>query len=139
MTVLVAVTDDGMADAVVDTGVRLGRAFEEELYVVYLTEAETASAETREMRDDLRADLDARGVPFSVGIEHVEHVTPRSSRAVGRQLADIATDVDISHVVVGHRSKAFLGRLVTGDVAFTLAETADVPVTVVPDPLASEE
>ncbi|MEF8851685.1 MAG: universal stress protein [Haloarculaceae archaeon] len=138
MTVLVAVTDDGMQEAVVDTGVGLGRALEEELYVVYLTEAETASAAAREMRNELRADLESRDVPFSVGIEHVQHVTPRSSRAVGRQLADIASDVAISHVVVGHRSKAFLGRLVTGDVAFTLAETAEVPVTVVPDPLAGE-
>lgn len=139
MTVLVAVTDDGMAEAVVDTGVRLGRAFEEELYVVYLTEDETASAETRAIRDDLHDDLQSRDVEFSVGIEHVEHVTPRSSRAVGKQLADIATDVAITHVVVGHRSKARLERLVSGDVAFTLAETADVPVTVVPDPLTTEE
>jgi nucleotide-binding universal stress UspA family protein len=139
MTVLVAVSDDGMQKAVVDTGVELGRAFEQELYVVYVTEEETASARAREIRDELRADLETRGVPFSVAIEHVEHADPRSGRAVGKQLAEIASDVAISHVVVGHRSKALLNRLVSGDVAFTLAETAEVPVTVVPDPLASEE
>jgi len=139
MTVLVAVSDDGMEEAVVDTGVRLGRAFEQKLYVVYVTEEETASARAREIRDRLREDLETRGVPFSVAIEHVEHANPRSGRAVGKQLADIASDVDITHVVVGHRSKALLNRLVSGDVAFTLAETAEVPVTVVPDPLASEE
>jgi len=139
MTVLVAVSNDGMQEAVIDTGVRLGRGFEQELYVVYVTEEETASSRAREIRDELREDLETRGVPFSVAIEHVEHVNPRSGRAVGKQLADIASDVRITHVVVGHRSKALLNRLVSGDVAFTLAETAEVPVTVVPDPLASEE
>jgi len=139
MTILVAVSDDGMQDAVMDTGVRLGRAFEQELYVVYVTEEETASTRARKIRDELRAALEDRDVSFSVAIEHVEHANPRSGRAVGKQLADIASDVDIAHVVVGHRSKALLSRLVSGDVAFTLAETAEVPVTVVPDPLASEE
>lgn len=139
MTILVAVSDDGMQQAVVDTGVRLGEAFEQELYVVHLTANETASGEARDVRNELLSELEGRGVAFTVGIEHVEHTAPRSGRAVGKQLADIASDVGITHVVVGHRSKALLDRLVTGDVAFTLAETADVPVTVVPAPAAVTE
>jgi nucleotide-binding universal stress UspA family protein len=135
MTVLVAVADDAVRQRVLGVGVALGQALGEELYVVHLTDEEYADREIRAVRDRLRDELRDRGVAFSVSIEHVEHAGSRPGTAVGRQLADIASDVEITHVVVGHRSKELVGRLVRGDTAFALADAADVPVTVVPEGL----
>jgi nucleotide-binding universal stress UspA family protein len=133
MTVLVAVADDGMRQRVLDVAVGLGRAFGEDLYVVHLTDEEYADGERRAIRDRVREQLADADVEFSVSIEHVEHRGARASTTVGRQLADIASDVHITHAVVGHRSKELVGRLVKGDTAFAVAEAATVPVTVVPE------
>jgi nucleotide-binding universal stress UspA family protein len=138
MTVLVAVADDRVRRRVLGVAVELGRALGEDLYVVHLTDEPYADSEIRAVRDRLREDLLDSGVGFSVSIEHVEHGGTRPGTAVGRQLADIASDVDITHAVVGHRSKELLGRLLRGDTAFTVAEAANVPVTVVPEGVAED-
>lgn len=133
MTVLVAVGDDSLSGQVLDVGARLGRAFDQPLYVVHLTEQEAATAGEREIRDRIHEELEHKGVDFEAGIEYVSHDRARSGKGVGRQLAEIAEDESISHIVIGHRSKALFERLREGDTAFTVADTAHVPVTVVPE------
>lgn len=133
MTVLVAVADDNIREQVLAVGIKLGRSLDRELYVVHLTDEELADNETRHVRDELRDELAGRGVAFSVAIEHLEREAARSSEAIGRQLAEIATDIDIDHAVVGHRSKGVVERLTAGNTAFAVADAATVPVTVVPE------
>jgi nucleotide-binding universal stress UspA family protein len=132
MTLLVAVADDELRDAVLETAVELGAALETDLEVVHLTTDATADGDARAIRDQVRERLADAPVGVTVTLEHVEHETARSGTAVGRQIADIASDVAISHVVVGHRSKAVVERLVDGDTAFAVADAVSVPVTVVP-------
>lgn len=133
MTVLVAVGDDSLSGQVLDVGARLGRAFDQALYVVHLTEQEAATAGEREIRDKVHAELGDLGIEFEVGIEYVSHERARRGKGIGQQLAEIAEDESISHIVIGHRSKALFERLREGDTAFTVADTANVPVTVVPE------
>lgn len=136
MTVLVAVGDDSISGQVLDVAAGLGRALGEELYIVHLTEQEQATADQREIRDEIHDQLDGRDIEFDVGIEYVSHDRTRTGKGIGRQLAEIAEDEAITHIVIGHRSKALFERLRQGDTAFTVADTANVPVTVVPDSLA---
>jgi len=133
MVVLVAVADDAVRDQVLAVGIELGQALERGLYVVHLTDEELADNETRHVRDGLREELAGRGVAFSVAIEHLERDAAREGEAVGRQLADIASDVDVDHAVVGHRSKGVIERLTAGNTAFAVADAATVPVTIVPE------
>lgn len=132
MTILVAVADDDLRDQVLTMGVRLGTAFEEPLYVVHLTEDEVADGDTRQTRHELEESLADTGVDYSVAVEHAGFTTGRSGRSTGKQLAEIAADVEISHVVVGHESKRALRSLARGNTAFAVADAANIPVTIVP-------
>ncbi|ESS12959.1 MAG: universal stress protein UspA related nucleotide-binding protein [uncultured archaeon A07HR60] len=133
MSVLVAVADDSVRDSVLEVAVRLGRGFGEDLYVVHLTEETSAGKETRSLQEEVREKLANSSVDHAVSIEHVERNQPRSGQRVGQQIADITSDVDVSHAVVGHRSKDLLERVSKGNTAFAVADAADVPVTVVPE------
>lgn len=135
MTILVAVTDDQVSGSVVDVATKLGTALDEELYVVHLTDNEYANTHERRIRDDVRAQFEERNVDCEVGIEYLNRSGLRTSAAVGRQLADLAEDVTISHVVIGHRSKSRLAELTTGHTGKVVADGAHVPVTIVPEDL----
>ncbi|QSG02970.1 universal stress protein [Natranaeroarchaeum sulfidigenes] len=135
MTVLVAVADDEVSAGVVDVASKLGSCLDEELYVVHLTENEYANADERQVRDDLREQFEGKDVAFEVAIEHINRSGLRTSAAVGRQLADLADDVSINHVVIGHRSKSWLGKFTEGHTALVVADGVEVPVTVVPEDL----
>jgi nucleotide-binding universal stress UspA family protein len=133
MTVLVAVADDDLRERVVAVGIELGRAFEEPLYVVHLTADETADAEAREVRTEMDDRLADVGIDYDVAVEHAGFTRGRSGNATGKQLAEIASDVTISHIVVGHHTKRALRSFAEGSTAFAVAEAASVPVTVVPE------
>jgi nucleotide-binding universal stress UspA family protein len=133
MTVLVAVAADGISEQVLSVAVELGRALDDELYVVHLTRRENATTQARDVRDELQSRLGERDVAFSVGIEHVDYSGPRPGKALGRQVVEIANDTEITHIVMGHQSKHLVERLREGDTAFAVADEADVPVTVVPE------
>jgi nucleotide-binding universal stress UspA family protein len=133
MTLLVAVADDAVSERILDVAVRLGEGLNEDLYVVHLTTNTTATADERQFRDSVEQYLDGERVGYSVAIEHLDRLDARSERAVGKQLSEIASDTNISHVVVGHSSKTLFGRLTRGDAAFTVADGADVPITIVPN------
>jgi K+-sensing histidine kinase KdpD len=135
MTILVAVADDDLRERVVDVGIRLGRAFEEPLYVVHLTDDEVADADARETRSELAAHLADAGIEYDVAVEHAGFTRGRSGAATGKQVAEIASDVAITHIVVGHHTKHALRALAEGRTAFAVAEAASVPVTVVPESL----
>lgn len=135
MTVLVAVADDGLRGRVVDVGIQLGRAFEEPLYVVHLTDDEVANVDARAIRSELATHLADAGVEYDVAVEHAGFTRGRSGTATGKQLAEIASDVAITHIVVGHHAKHALRTLAEGSTAFAVAEAASVPVTVVPETL----
>lgn len=132
MTILVAVADDEVSTAVVDVACKLGAGFDEDLYVVHLTANEYANAHERQIRDDVRDQFEDRDVAFDVGIEYINRNGLRSSGAVGRQLIDLAEDVTIDHIVIGHRSKSWLGEVRKGHTGLVVADGAQVPVTIVP-------
>ena len=138
MTILVAVADDDLRRQVVEIGVEMGRAFDEPLYVVHLTEDEVADAEARRIRTELTEELADSGITYDVAVEHTGFTRGRGGKATGRRLAEIASDVTITHIVVGHHSKRALQSLTEGSTAVAVAKAASVPVTVVPERLARE-
>jgi len=133
MTILVAVADDHIRDRVIDVAVELGRALDRELYVVHLVSEADAGIDAKRIRDDIRDRVADETVPVTVSLEHVGHMGARQGPRVGQELVEIATDVDISHIVIGHTSKPLVKNLTQGSAAFAVADTADVPVTVVPE------
>lgn len=133
MTILVAVANDAVSEEVLDTGVRLGAALDEELYVVHLLEDELADAQAKRVRDMLRTRLADETVVATVALEHVGRSGSREGTRIGHELLELASDVDITHIVMGHERKGLTGRLASGDAAFSVVEAASVPVTIVPD------
>jgi nucleotide-binding universal stress UspA family protein len=133
MTILVPVDSGPLRDRVIDTAVGLAEGLDEDLYVVHLIDSETADKEKRRIRDDLQAHLADAPIPTTVALELVSHRSPRPAHRIAQEVVDIASDVDITHVVVGHRSKGLLADLAKGSTAFAVADHASVPVTIVPE------
>ena len=136
MAVLVAIGDDDQSGTVLRVAAELAAALEQQLTAVHLTE-ETASKRDRELRDEIRAALVETDVDAEVDLEHLNRSGLRTGTAVARQLVDIATGVDIEHIVIGHRSKTRLAELRDGHTGFAVAREAPVPVTIVPETIES--
>ncbi|MBV0923559.1 universal stress protein [Halomicroarcula limicola] len=133
MTILVAIDDDHASGEVLETAIRLGRGLDEELYVVHLVSDEFADAEAKQVRDEIRERLVDEAVVGTVSLEHVGRSGPRPGTRVGHELLEVAADVDITHIVMGHESKGLAGRLASGNAAFAVVDAANVPVTIVTD------
>ncbi|WP_254273952.1 universal stress protein [Haloarcula marina] len=132
MTILVAVADDTISAPVIDTAIRLGEGLGQELYVVHLLEEEVADSEAKHVRDRLRERFADETVVATVALEYVGRTRTRSGPRIAAELLELAADVDITQIVMGHEPKGLAGRLTAGDVAFAVVDAADVPVTIVP-------
>jgi len=132
MTILVAVADDEAADRVLETAVTLGEALGQPLYVVHLVDGTDADRAAERTRDALEASLADEPVESTVALEYVGRHGRRPGARIARELAEIAEDVDITRIVMGHQPKGLGGRLWSGDAAVAVLDEATVPVTVVP-------
>jgi len=132
MTVLVPVASGPLRDRVLDTAIDLGRALEENLYIVHLVDDETADGTAKRVRDEIRDRVKSADVAATVSLEHVGHGLARSHSRIGQDVIELAADVTVSHIVMGHTSKSVLGELTHGSAAQAVIDAADVPVTVVP-------
>lgn len=133
MVILVAVANDPLQERVLAVARDFGERFDEDLRVVRLVDDRAADSDVKEHRDQLGERLDRMDIPAAVSIEHVGHSIGRKNTRVGKELLDLAAEVDVSQVVIGHSSKAFVEALTHGDTAFEVADDANVPVTVVPE------
>lgn len=138
MTILVAVGDDDRVKSVLDVGVRLTQAFEQDLIVAHVTANETASGDDRSFRQRIRTFLSDMDAQAKITLKYLDRSSLRSGTAIGKQLVDIAEGVEIEHIVVGYRSKDQLGELREGHTGFTVAKSATVPVTIVPEAVQTD-
>ncbi len=133
MTILVAVGDDDRLEAVLSVAVRLADGLYQSLTVAHVvTEGATTGAD-RSVRDSVESVLSDADVAVEVTFESLSRSGLRSGTAVGKQLIDATDDVEVEHVVIGHRSKTRLAELRDGHTGFVVAEGSTVPVTIVPD------
>ncbi|WP_262176745.1 universal stress protein [Haloarcula laminariae] len=132
MTILVAVADDEASSRVIDTAVALGSGLNVPLYVVHLVDDADADRAAERMRDELTERLAGEPVEATVSLEYVGRHGRRPGTRIASELLEIAEDVDISHIVMGHEAKGLGGRLRSGDAAFAVVNETAVPVTVVP-------
>jgi len=132
MTILVAVADDEASSRVLETAVTLGEALATPLYVVHLVDDADADRAAERMRDALSDRLADEPVEARVALEYVGRHSRRPGARIARELLEIAEDVDITHIVMGHEPKGLSGRLRSGDAAFAVVNETTVPVTVVP-------
>ncbi|ERG97825.1 MAG: universal stress protein family [Haloquadratum sp. J07HQX50] len=133
MSILVAIGNDGRFEEVLTVAMQLATGLDEGLYVAHLTENKSASADDRSFRDNVQSFLSSADVPVEFSLEHLNRSGLRSGTAVGKQLVDLASDVEIEHIVIGHRSKNRLAAVREGHTGFVVAEGAAVPVTIVPE------
>jgi nucleotide-binding universal stress UspA family protein len=133
MAILVAISDDDRFEAVLETAARLAETMDQSLTVAHVTANRTASGAERSFRDDIRSFLADSGLETEIALEHLDRSGLRSGTAIGKQLVELADDVEIDHIVVGHRSKSHLTALRDGHTGFVVAEGASVPVTIVPE------
>jgi nucleotide-binding universal stress UspA family protein len=137
MAILVAIGDDARLEAVLNVAVRLAVGLDQGLYVAHMTDEVSASMDERTLRDDVQEILSESDVPVDVNLEHMDRSGLRSGTAVGKQISDLTNNVDIDHVVIGHRSKGRLTAVREGHTGFVVAEEAAVPVTIVPEAVES--
>ncbi len=133
MSVLAAVSDDDNFETVLSVAERLAAGLDQRLSVTHMTEHSDASDSERRFRDDVRASLSDAEVEVEVDLQHMDRGGVRPGTAVGKQLLELAEDVEIDHVVIGHNSKNRITAVREGHTDFTVAEEAAVPVTIVPD------
>lgn len=133
MTVLVAVSRSHTRNRVLDMGIRLGEAFGREVHIVHLIEESDDSADPSQVREELREYVLAEAAVATVAVERVESTLGRPATQFGEKLLDVATEIDASHVVVGHTQQGVIDDVTRGTTAMTVADKAPVPVTVVPE------
>lgn len=134
MTILVPIAATShLRDEILDVAIKLARGLDEELYVVHLVENDDAGMEDKRIRDELQEELTDIGVPATVALEHVGHWGPRSRARIGQDVLELAADVEISHIVMGHTAKGLLEELTRGSAVVAVVDEAPVPVTVVSD------
>lgn len=133
MGILVAVSDDDDYEPVLSVAMRLAEGLEEGLHVTHVTVSESASSHERAFRDEVRAFLSDADLPVEVDLQHLGRSGLRSGTAIGKQLLELAEDVDTDHIVVGHHSKNRLRTVREGHTDFKVVDEAAVPVTIVPE------
>ncbi|MFC6976853.1 universal stress protein [Halomicroarcula sp. GCM10025709] len=132
MTILVAIADDAARDRVLDTATELGTGLDRDLYIVHLVEQQTANPKARRIREEIRERTSDAAVVSTISVEYITHQGSRSATRTARELLDIAADVDITHIVMGHLSKGVVENITQGNTAFAVVDESTVPVTIVP-------
>ncbi|WP_181686213.1 universal stress protein [Halorhabdus salina] len=131
MAILVPIAaNSGLGDEVLDVAVTLANGLDEELYVVHIVTDE-ARMEDKRIRDALRETVVDAEVPATVSLEQVGHWAPRPRARIGQDILELAEDVDVSHIVMGHTAKGVLEELTQGSAVEAVVDNAPVPVTVV--------
>ena len=133
MTLLVPVADGPLRERVLAVAIDLGTALDQKLYVVHLVDSEVADSEAKQMRDDLRESLEGAPIPATVALEYVGHNGPRAGPRIAQEILELAADVDVSHIVMGHTTQGLLGGVTRGSTASAVIDDATVPVTIVPE------
>lgn len=133
MTILVPVASGPLRDQVLETAIDLGRALEEDLYIVHLVDDEMADATAKRIRDEIRDRVQSADVAATVSLEYVGHSLARSRSRIGQDVIELAADVTVTHIVMGHKPKGLLEELTRGSAAQAVIDAASVPVTVVSD------
>ncbi len=133
MGILVAIGGDDDYETVLAVALRLADGWNDGLRVVHVTATESASTDERAFRDELRAFLSEADPSAEVALEHLDRSGLRSGTAVGKQLLELAEDVDTDHIVLGHHSKTRFRTVREGHTDFTVVDEATVPVTIVPE------
>ncbi|MFB6200696.1 MAG: universal stress protein [Halorhabdus sp.] len=127
-----------LRETVLNVAIELGDGLNQDLYVVHLVETDTAASADRDVRDDIRAQLSDTAVSATVALEHVGHWSPRPAARVGRDVLELARDVQVTHIVMGHTSKGVLAELAHGSTVEAVIDEAPVPVTVVSEHVARD-
>lgn len=133
MTILVPVDQGPLRDRVIETAIELGAALGEDLYLVHLVDNEVADGPEKRIRDEIRDRVEAGDVEATVALEHVGHSLARAGPRIGQEVVELAADVTVTHIVMGHTTKGRLEELARGSAAIAVLEAADVPVTIVSD------
>ncbi|MCU4716681.1 universal stress protein [Halapricum hydrolyticum] len=133
MTILVPVASGPLRDRVLQTAIELGQALGEDLYIVHLVEEETADGTAKQIRDEIRERVRSADVAATVSLEYVGHGLARTGPRIGQDVIELASDVTVTHIVMGHTSKGLLEEITRGSAAQAVIDAATVPVTVVPD------
>jgi nucleotide-binding universal stress UspA family protein len=133
MSILVAAANDAVRDRVVQVAVELGQALGEELHVVHFVDDTVDEAAAADVGDELRERLLGEEIVATVTVERLDRSLARPNARIGTELVELAAATGVSHIVVGHSSKEFVENLAKGNTAFTVADAAQVPVTIVPD------
>lgn len=131
MTILVALDESEASERALDTGVRLARALEEPLYVAHLVGEEWADGDARELARGTRERFEGTDIEVTVELEYVAREALRSGTRIGKEILEIAVASEITHIVMGHSSGGLVGDLLRGSAAHTVADHADIPVTIV--------
>jgi nucleotide-binding universal stress UspA family protein len=132
MSILVAIADDPARDRVLEVAMELGQGLDWDLHIVHLVEDTSTNPDARRIRDELRERTRDGPVVSTISVEYITHQGNRSATRTAKELLDIAADVDISHIVMGHLSKGVVENITQGNTAFAVVDESTVPVTIVP-------
>jgi nucleotide-binding universal stress UspA family protein len=132
MSILVAVSDDDSVDPVLTVALELATGLDQRLQVTHVTSDRHASTREREFRSELEALLGDVDGSVDVELAHLGQSGLRPGTTVGTQLLELAQDVEVDHIVMGHHSKSRLASVREGHTDFAVVDEAAVPVTIVP-------
>jgi nucleotide-binding universal stress UspA family protein len=136
MTILVPIADGPLREQVLDVATEMSRRYDRPLYVVHLVGDAAADGDARAVRSAVDDYLSSADAEYDVAIEHLSHGGARSGTRVAREILDLAADVGVDHIVMGHTEKGFVEGVTQGSAASAVVDDATVPVTIVPESMA---
>lgn len=129
MNVLVPVDGSDCSFRALEFGIGFAERYDAELKVIHITDH---SSETTERVVGRAEDfLEDEGVDEDVDVYFDVRKFRRFSR-IGKDILELAEEMDIDHIVMGHHGTGVVGRAIIGSAARTVVKAAERPVTVIP-------
>lgn len=137
MTIVVAVDRSNHRANVVDEGVKLATAFDQELHLVHvLTQQKFIDLErtTVEQTGQTIDKSEVESVAADIAGEALDEELEVSYKTIGRvgspsdEIVSYADDVDAEYIVIGGRRRSPVGKAIMGSVTQSVLLTADCPV-----------
>ncbi|MFB6125930.1 MAG: universal stress protein [Halolamina sp.] len=132
MSILVAVAHDHTRNRVLEFAAGVANERDQELRVIHFVDDDPDDQQRlREVVHDHAVEV---GIAATVDVEQVPRESRRTGKAVGEGILEAAGDAEAEQIVLGHSSGGLLERVTDGSTALEVVGSADVPVTVVPEP-----
>lgn len=131
MKVLVPFDASDVSDRALEFAAELVRRYEGTIHAVHVTDVQ--GPETEEILSSATEIIEAEGLDDDPElVTDAQSSGTRFANRVGEVIVEMANEEEYDHIVMGHHGDGTVDEFVLGSAAKTVADTSEMPVTIVP-------